>query len=75
MYILKKRARKLENILLLLFPLMTTLYNFPLKIETSQAKRVVERILETKYVTGIVHIWFIHFSIKKLKTKLQQKPK
>ena len=42
MYILRRSAQKLK-----IFPLMTTFYNFTLKIETSLAKNVVKSILET----------------------------
>ena len=35
MYILRRSAQKLKNI----FPLMTTFYNFALKIETVELKR------------------------------------
>ena len=55
-----------ENIL---FPLMTTFYNFALKIETSWAKKVVKPILETWNAANnvIVYFWFIQSLIKGLK--------
>ena len=63
MYILRRSAQKLK-----IFPLMTTFYNFTLKIETSLAKNVVKSILETWNVNDvIVYVWFIYFWIKKLK--------
>ena len=59
MYILKKRAQKLKNII-------SSPYNFALKIETSWAKKVVKPILETWNAVNdiIVNVWFIHSLIK-----------
>ena len=51
MYILKKRAPILKNII---FPLMTTLYDLAFKIETSWAKKAVKPILETWNATNDV---------------------
>ena len=53
----------------ILFPLMTTFYNFALKIETSWAKKVVKPILETWNAANnvIVYFWFIQSLIKGLK--------
>ena len=42
-YILKRSAQKFKNIYI--FPLMTTFYNFTLKMETSWAKKVLKPIL------------------------------
>ena len=44
MYIFEKKCPKIKKHI---FPLMTTFYNFTLKIETSWAKKVVKSILET----------------------------
>ena len=65
MYILKKSTQKLKNI----FSLMTTFYNFTLKIETSWAEKVGKAILETRNAVNdvIVYVSFIHSLIKFLK--------
>ena len=50
------------------FALMSTFYNFNLKIEISWTKKVVKSILETWNVNDvIVYVWFIYFRIKKKK--------
>ena len=47
------------------FPLITTFYNFSLKIETSCAKNVLKPILETWNVNDfIVYVGFVYFRIK-----------
>ena len=63
----KKSTPKLKHII---FPLMTTLYNFALKIETSWAKKVVKPISETWNAANnvFVYVWFIHSLTKMLKT-------
>ena len=50
----------------IIFPFMTTFYNFALKIETNWAKKVVKPILETWHAVNdvIVYVWFIHSLIK-----------
>ena len=54
MYILRKSTQKIKKHI---FLLMTTFYNFTLKIETSWAKKVVKSILETWNVSDvIVHV-------------------
>ena len=49
MYILRRSAKKNKHI----FTLMTTFYNFTLKIESSWAKKVIKSILETWNVFGL----------------------
>ena len=59
LYIFVKNFLKVEN--MLFFHLVTTLYNFAIKIETSWAKRVRKSILETWNANDvIVYVWFIH---------------
>ena len=42
------------------FPLITTFYNFTLKIETSWARKVVKLVFETWNVNEIiVYVWFV----------------
>ena len=65
MYILARIAQKLKKHI---FPLMTTFYDFSLKIETSWAKKDVKPSLETWNVNDvIVYVWYIYSQIKKLK--------
>ena len=64
MYILGISAQKLKNI----FPLMTTFFDFALKIETSWAKKDVKPSLETWNANDvIVYVWYIYSQIKKIK--------
>ena len=49
------------------FPLMTTFYDFALKIETSWAKMDIKPSLETWNVNVIVYVWYIYSQIKKIK--------
>ena len=52
-----------------IFPLMTTFYNFTLKIEKSWTKMVIKSILETGNANDvIVYVWFIYFQIKNIKS-------
>ena len=48
---------------------MTITFNFALRIETSWAKNVVKRSLETWNVANdaFVYLWFIHSLIKNFK--------
>ena len=56
MYILSKSAPKNHYF----FPILSTFYNFALKIETSWAKKVVKSILETWKANDIVmYAWLI----------------
>ena len=65
MYILGRSAQKLKNHI---FALMTTFYDFALKIETSWAKMDVKPSLETWNVNDvIVYVWYIYSQIKKIK--------
>ena len=42
------------------FPLITTFYNFTLKIETSWARKVVKFVFETWNINEIiVYVWFV----------------
>ena len=63
MYILKKKCPKIKKNIT--FPLVTTLHNFALKIE-SWAKEVVKSSWKTWNTANdfIVYVWFIHFRIK-----------
>ena len=63
-YILRKRAQKLRNILFLHF--MTTFHNFALKIETSWAEGMVKPISEFRWC---IYIWFVCSQIKKIWTR------
>ena len=70
MYILARSAPKLKKHI---FPLMTTLYDFALKIETSWAKKGVKSSLETWNVNDvIVYIWYIYSEIKNMKYEKEQ---
>ena len=65
MCILKKMCPKIKKIF---FPLVTTFYNFALKIETSWAKRVVKPILESWNAANVIaYVSFIHSLIKTFK--------
>ena len=50
----EEKCQKLKNILF--FSLMTTFYNFALKVEISWAKKVVRPILETWNTSIIVYV-------------------
>ena len=66
MYILARSAPKFKK--KDIFPLMTTLYDFALKIETSWAKKHVKSSSETWNINDvIVYVWYIYSQIKKLK--------
>ena len=57
-----------KNLKKLTFLLMTTFYNFPLKIEASWVKTDVKPSLETWNVNDVVvYVWYIYFHIKKIK--------
>ena len=72
MYILKKVPRNQKTF----SPLMTTFYNFALKIETNWAKKVVKPILETlNAASDVVYVWLIHSLIKKFKNMQCEKEK
>ena len=65
MYIVARSAPKLNKHI---FPLMTTIYDFALKIETSWATKDVKSSLETWNVSDvIVYVWYIYSQIKNLK--------
>ena len=55
MYVLRKNVQKFKSII---FPLMTTFYNFALKIETSWVKKVVKPISETWNIANDVIAYF-----------------
>ena len=59
----KKFVQNLKNIIV---SLLTTFYNFDLKIESGWAKKVVKPILETWNAASdvIVYVWFVHSLIK-----------
>ena len=66
----EKSPPKLKNFPHKLFPpLVTTFFNFALKIEISWAKKVVKPIFETWNVTNdvVVYAWFIQSLIKLFK--------
>ena len=64
MYILGRSAQKLKNHI---FALVTTFYDFALKIETNWAKMDVKPSLETWNVNDIiVYVWYIWSQIKKI---------
>ena len=64
-YILARSAQKLKKHI---FPLMTTFYDFALKIEASWVKKDVKPSLETWNVNDvIVYVWYIYSQIKKIK--------
>ena len=64
MHILGKSAQKLKKAY---FPLLATLYNFSLQIETSWAKKAVKPILEIWNSSDVVvYVWFIYSLIKKI---------
>ena len=66
MYVFVKNCLKVKN--MLFFHLVTTLYNFALKIETSWAKRARKPILETWNANDVtVYVWFIHSLTKSFK--------
>ena len=55
------------------FPLMTTFYNFTLKIETSWTKKVLKPILETWNANDVIlYVWFIFSRIKKNNSKCKE---
>ena len=62
MYILRKKPRKLKNMLFLNFT--TTFHNFALKTETSLAERMVKPVSKYRTVKNSIHVWFIHSGIK-----------
>ena len=51
------------------FTLMTTFYDFALKIKTSWAKKDVKSNLETWNVDDVVCVWYLYSQIKKKKMK------
>ena len=55
MYVLRKNVQKFKSII---FPLMTTFYNFALEIETSWVKKVVKPISETWNIANDVIAYF-----------------
>ena len=62
---LEKKCSKIKKHI---FPLMTSFYNFTLKIETGWAKKFIKFILETWNVNDvIVYLWFRYLRIKKIK--------
>ena len=68
MYIFARSAQKLEKHI---FPLMTTFYDFALKIKTSWAKKAVKPTLETWNVNNvIVYVCYIYSQIKKKKCEI-----
>ena len=55
-----------ENLKKHTFPLMTTFYDFALKIEASWVKKDIKPSLETWNISDvIVHVWYVYSQIKK----------
>ena len=62
-YILRSAEKK--NIKKTYFPLMTTFYKFPLKIDTSCPEKILKPIMETWNANDvIVYVGFIYSRIK-----------
>ena len=65
MYMLRKKARKFENIIFLDF--IAIFHNVAFKIETSWIERVVQPILETRNVNDVwIYVCFTLSDIKYL---------
>ena len=59
-----KKCLKIKNHI---FPLMTTFYDFALKIEASWAKKDVKPNLETWNVNYlVVYVWYVYSQIKEV---------